>query len=313
MYGANVKYYNVKKDCSLDQEDLISKIDGKTCAIVVIHYFGFSQSLQFVKDFSRKQNLFLIEDCAHVLPVADEGPPLGRSGDISIFSMWKYFPMPDGGALVVNNTGLHVHVQYRKGVSVFMKGTKNALDRLVHDSKSEKMKMVYNWLALSTKAVWGIIAGCDRDDVAVSLDPFSEDLYLEDVNQGMSTWSKRIFKNADVKSIIEKRRSHYEFYLRSFQGIDQLRIFFPDLGGGICPLVFSFAVDGAEEFHLKLRMKGIPATTWGGVVHPSCPMNSFPDADHLYRNLVMLPVHQSLAEDDLRYICETTIELIRCI
>jgi dTDP-4-amino-4,6-dideoxygalactose transaminase len=62
-----------------------------------------------------------------------------------------------------------------------------------------------------------------------------------------------------------------------------------------------------------LRTKGIQATTWGGVVHPSCPMISFPDADHLNRNLVMLPVHQSLTEDDLQYVCETTIELIRCL
>jgi hypothetical protein len=53
---------------------------------------------------------------------------------------------------------------------------------------------------------------------------------------------------------------------------------------------------------LILRSQGIPATTWGGVIHPSLPLGQFPSARFLYDNLVFLPVHQSLKEKDLQMI-----------
>jgi perosamine synthetase len=67
QYGAEVKFYDINLDVSPDLEDLRSKIDRKTRAILAIHYFGFPQPIQKFRELCRAHKLYLIEDCAHVL------------------------------------------------------------------------------------------------------------------------------------------------------------------------------------------------------------------------------------------------------
>jgi dTDP-4-amino-4,6-dideoxygalactose transaminase len=59
------------------------------------------------------------------------------------------------------------------------------------------------------------------------------------------------------------------------------------------------------DFHRVLRQRGIPATTWGEVVHPTLPLQEFPVSRKLYEQLIFLPVHQSLTANDLELIIDT--------
>ena len=101
--GLKVEYYRSLLNLSPDLEHLEFLCRKKPRALLVIHYFGFPQPMRALVDFKKKHNIYLIEDNAHGLYSTDRsGNPLGRAGDIAIFSFTKSLPTPDGGALVIN-------------------------------------------------------------------------------------------------------------------------------------------------------------------------------------------------------------------
>lgn len=311
LFGGKTRYYNVGRDCSVDRGDLVSKIGGNTGAIVIVHYFGFPQEMETLRESCREKGILLVEDCAHVLPFAGSDPDLGRSGDFSVFSIRKFFPMCDGGALVLNRPAPPPNVRCRKDPFFAMKETRRFLGRLAHDSGWTFLEKPYKRLASLRGKDGNVSPGERGGPVPESGDLHSMELGKDNVDLGMSIWSRRVFDNADVASIVAKRRYNYGYFANALSGCGRLKMFFPEMKEGICPLVFPFSADGRKDFHLELRERGIPATTWGGVVHPGFPIRDFPDAKYLYDNLIMLPVHQDLAADDLEFVCETILESVK--
>jgi len=71
-----------------------------TNGILVNHEFGYPfANLNQVKEIG----LPLIEDCAHSFFSSDENETIGRTGDFSVYSFPKMFPIQIGGLLVINN------------------------------------------------------------------------------------------------------------------------------------------------------------------------------------------------------------------
>src|SRR5262249_42434008 len=66
-FGVEVQFYAVRRNCEPDWADLASKIDLKVRAILAVHYFGFPCDILRFRAVCDRNNLFLIEDCAHVL------------------------------------------------------------------------------------------------------------------------------------------------------------------------------------------------------------------------------------------------------
>lgn len=102
--GAIPIYYEVGKDLNIctAPEDLP---DAK--AILAVNYFGFPQDLVPFLKYCEQTGAVLIEDNAHGLFSKDkDGRYLGTRGDIGVFSLRKTIPMPNGAALVVNNSDI---------------------------------------------------------------------------------------------------------------------------------------------------------------------------------------------------------------
>jgi dTDP-4-amino-4,6-dideoxygalactose transaminase len=99
------EFYRLNKDLSIDMDDLCEKIkDSSIRAVLLIHYFGFVQcDLEKIVKICKKNNLYLIEDCAHAFMSKYNNKCVGKFGDVSFFSLHKYLPITDGGALVINN------------------------------------------------------------------------------------------------------------------------------------------------------------------------------------------------------------------
>src|SRR6185369_7599174 len=66
------------------------------------HYAGFSGPTDAFRRLADVHGLLLIEDCALSLLSAQGQRPLGSTGDVGIFCLYKCLPVPNGGALVVN-------------------------------------------------------------------------------------------------------------------------------------------------------------------------------------------------------------------
>jgi perosamine synthetase len=80
-------YANPREDTfNIDVDDLEKKINRKTKAVIVQHTFGLPACLSRVKEVCEKNNLILIEDCAHSLGSEYGGKKVGTIGDVSFFS-----------------------------------------------------------------------------------------------------------------------------------------------------------------------------------------------------------------------------------
>jgi perosamine synthetase len=299
-YGAAVKFYEIDKTLQPNIAHVEAQINARTRAILAIHYFGFPQAIQALKDFSRRHNLFLIEDCAHVLTGrTQEGVPLGSVGDISVFSWRKFFPLYDGGQLVINNPELKVAIPWDKDDWFFsLKVAKNILDKVIDDSDSKLIQKIGRVSRWPSRFARRLACTNGHSPKAFAVNSYDLDFDLSSANLGMSSLSKYILHNTNIAEVIAKRRNNYTRLLgaiKSFPGITPL---YQALPQDICPWVFPVLV-GEKGFHLILRKEGIPAFTWGGVIHPTLPLSRFPNSSFLYDNLVFLPIHQSIGKQGM--------------
>jgi len=310
-YGAEVKFYDVNLDLSVDFDDLRSKIDGKTRAILAIHYFGFPQPMQKLRELCQEHNLYLIEDCAHVLiGRTRDRLRLGHSGDISIFSWRKFLPIYDGGQLVINNPEIKLNITLDQGSFLFrLKVAKNTFERLLEESRGGWVMYLSAPWRLTALLLKHLVGSYSKMAKALRVNNYESEFNLDCVNLEMSVISKRILGRTDVAEVAERRRRNYTRLANAMRSMPGLKPLCSNLPDNICPWVFPFLVQGIKDFQLFLRAKGIPATSWGGVIHPTLPLEQFPKARFLYEHLVFLPIHQSLRDGDL----DTIIHAVRQI
>jgi dTDP-4-amino-4,6-dideoxygalactose transaminase len=303
-HGARAVFYRVNTDCSADFEDIERRTDSKTRAIVAIHYFGFPQPIERFRELCARRGLYLIEDCAHVLAGESASTRLGATGDVSIFSWRKFLPIWDGGQLVINNPALTTAVRLDKPSLIFkLKATKDVIDRIIDALPSP--------LAHYAAQLWRLPSAARRRRsseatsaagptvTARPADAFDLGFPFTMVNLPMSPFSRFIVDHIDLRPIIERRRLNYLYVRKILGSLPGVTPLFKDLPDGVCPLAFPFFVEGRKDFHLVLRSKGIPASTWGGVIHPDLPLDDFPEARTLYDRLIYLPVHQGLSVDEM--------------
>jgi perosamine synthetase len=304
-YGAKPVFYDVGRDCLPDIAAIESKLDPGAEALLVVHYFGFPQKIKLFRDFCDHHRLKLIEDCAHVLCGETDGQPLGTTGDFSVFSWRKFFPLHDGGELHLSFLPQSFEMTWQpESALLTLKVVKRILDQAVEEGHGSFLEPLWNSVAFADRArrrVFGSAAGPSQVSAVESRSASFDPALL---NQPMSRPSRWLLAHSDHKEVIKKRRQNYSFLqseLSSFAGMTPLN---PDLPPTVCPWVFPVFFDGLPNAHRNLRAKGIPAVAWEGVRPAGTGKEEFPSADFLYENLAFLPVHQSLSEDSLWRIVE---------
>jgi len=105
--GLEIRPYEITDNFQVNLSDLFARKDKETLAIMVTHFLSIpSVNIFEIKEFARKNKIFLIENCAHVFDAKLKNVHLGEIGDFSVFSIRKFLPLPHGGALVINNPSL---------------------------------------------------------------------------------------------------------------------------------------------------------------------------------------------------------------
>ena len=93
--------YKTERDLSPNWSSLEASINIQTKALLMVHYFGQPQNINKFQEFSKKHNLYLIEDNAHGHAGKINNKVLGTFGDIGISSPRKF--QGAGGVLYLNN------------------------------------------------------------------------------------------------------------------------------------------------------------------------------------------------------------------
>lgn len=275
-----IKYYRINEDFSIDIHDLCEKIDEYTKAIFLIHYFGFPvKEVKKIREICDDKKIYLIEDCAHSPFSRYQGQLLGSFGHLCIFSFWKILPVPDGGALKINdfkykpeyktNSSNNLHI-YRLFISSVIHRTHR--DYCPYYNKNDKNKS-------------------------------EEEKYfnLGNINSDISSISIRIMSTLDVNDIVKKRRDNYLHLLNRIKMINYVKPVFQYLPDGVCPLLFPILVPAEirKELYNKLLKDGIETVIWWGFTHPDFPINDFPYSKYLKESILALPIHQGLNFNDI--------------
>jgi len=97
-----------EEDFNVDIEDLKRKINPKSKVLIIQHTFGLPANMDKVLNIVRKNNLILIEDCAHSLGAEYMGQKVGTFGKAAFFSFSrdKIISSVYGGIVVTNDNQL---------------------------------------------------------------------------------------------------------------------------------------------------------------------------------------------------------------
>lgn len=93
---------------NIDVEDLKRKITERSRAVIVQHTFGLPADMDEILEICQKNNLILIEDCAHSLGAEYKNKKVGMFGKAAFFSFSrdKVISSVYGGMVVTNDDSL---------------------------------------------------------------------------------------------------------------------------------------------------------------------------------------------------------------
>ena len=313
--GIKPVFYNINKNLLVDFEDLFRKITRGVKAILVTHFLGFPEPINEIKKICVERNLFLIEDCAHALLSTHNGKPLGSYGDVSIFSLLKTLPVPNGGVLVINNKNISYNHSPEKPnffatcfyAAELLKyktiGNNNAI-------KENGLNLLYGGVYLSLSSFRLMLAGFRKYFNPKGLYLVKPDSYLFVENLclwGISDLSKKIIDKTDFEEIKNIRRRNFEYLLNHFVKNERRILPFHELPPGICPLFFPIILESAEQrekLYRTLKRRGVITHPWWDRFHPEVPWDEFSDAVYLKTRLFGLPIHQDLTLKHLDLMIE---------
>ena len=123
-------------------DDLREKLGEDTLAVVPTHLFGLPVDVEHVKQYARKNGIYVIEDVAQAFGGMSDGKPLGTSGDVAFlsFGRGKNVTCGSGGVILTNDRKIGNAIQ-----SVYDRlPTESAVDALGNWMQVVAMRLLLN-------------------------------------------------------------------------------------------------------------------------------------------------------------------------
>ena len=292
--GQEVCYYPVGDNLEPDWDWLAANRSSRGKALLLVHYFGFPNSLDEALAFCHEHNLLLIEDCAHSFLTRFRGQAIGTLGDAGFYSYHKTLPLLDGAGLVVKDQDKDVFALEDEDCPA---GTslRAVVKRLVRFgvSRTGVPAPLWRWRQRRIPRY--------SDTGSAVVEPAPESL------PPMSKISHQIMQvlEPDLKKIILTRRRNYCLLARAFSAFPEVQLLYPKLPEGVCPYLFPILVQESEKIVRQLRDRGIPAHGWPDLPQEVVKGPEFTVARYYVDHLLALPVHQDAGPKDLEYVVES--------
>lgn len=223
--GAKYIFYRVKENLEVDLADLRSKMNSETRGILIIHYFGFSQS-QEVMDFLKKQKncgVEIIEDLTQSF--FSQGGSIGTVGDYALASFRKFIPIPDGGILYSS----------RKKIPKF---------KLSHGYDEYFAKRIIGQLWKHRYLQRGEVGSKKFLTFFRQGEKFYDS--CREI-KAMTEFSQLLLSRIKVESIVAARRNNFLALLKGLGSLKGLKPLYNQLPPGVCPLGFPILVKNGRD------------------------------------------------------------------
>jgi len=298
--GARVRFYRIGAQCQVDIEDVAAKLRPETTALYLTHFLGFPGPVREMKDLAHEHGLPLIEDCALALFSADGGLPLGVTGDVAIFCLYKVLAVPDGGILVHNE-------RYEPATAAALAGDPLPRPPLASSLAVVTSSVLRN-LALRGgrpgRALRGLVLGMGKRALSASrVEPVlagTQHFNREHANLGISRLAEHLLRVQDVPEIVSRRRRNYLFLLERLG--DLSAPLFEALPAGVVPLCYPLLVEDNRRVMEELVSRGVEAVDFWREGHPACDISGFPEVARLRTSVLEVPCHQDLSLETLAQI-----------
>jgi len=307
--GARVEFYKVRRDASIDVDDLKRKVTSRTKAVSIIHYFGFTQNVEEILKITKSHGLTLIEDCAHSLYSMHKGRYLGTFGDLGIFSIRKTLPLTDGGALLFNTKGQVM------GDPILNPSWMHTVRETIHSvgrrGEVEKNFWMKGSSRLARMVAHRLTSGWD--DTKPLSEVGSQDFFSVKgrLNWMMSSFSKDLLSRTNHEGVVTRRRENFLYLLKRLRSNESMYPLYNTLPDGVCPWAFPLIVRERDRVYKQMNECGIGVFRFWWWKHPLIPQEENPEATSLRTNLLALPIHQDLSEKELSVLATTLRECVR--
>ncbi|HYP40175.1 MAG TPA: DegT/DnrJ/EryC1/StrS family aminotransferase [Chloroflexia bacterium] len=300
--GAKLRFYPVGRRWDVDPTEVERRITRETKALYLIHFAGFPGPVEEMRLLADKHGLPLIEDCALSLLSAQGTKPLGSTGDVSIFCLYKTLPVPNGGALVINGTN---HYDLPRSL---LPPTTSTFSHLV-SSLLQNVEMrggsVGRALRASVRRLGRrTVEAAHIERVTTGSDHFNR----EHVDLGISPISLRITGSQDMARIVKIRRRNYRFLLEQLRTVSPP--LFVGLASGVCPLFYPLIVEDKEPVMERLAARGVESIDFWRNFHRDCDPTEFPDTAWLRRSVLEVPCHQDLTLETMQQVAQAVRESV---
>lgn len=274
--GCRPVFVDIEEDtCGIDPDKIEAAITPKTTAIMPVHCYGQPVKMKQIQEIADKYGLKVIYDAAHAFGVEVDGESVLNAGDMSTLSFHatKVYNTLEGGALVMHDEQTKKRIDYLKNFG-FAGETEVVAPGI--NSKVDEVRSAYGLLNL--KQVDQAIA--NRQKVA---NKYREALrnvpgvrFFDDVSGVRHNYSYfPIFINAEE---FGKTRDELYFKMKADNVLGR-RYFYP--------LISEFST-----------YRGLPSAT----------PDNLPVATKIANEVICLPMHHVLSDEDIERILNCIIK-----
>ena len=296
-FGIHLQYYSLDETLEFNIEEIKSRINPSTRAIYVNHFLGRPADINGIRNLCDQLDLFLIEDCAHAFGGSNNRGFLGNTGDVAIFSLRKFLPIPNGGALKINRADISSrhHLSFE---DKHYYGWQHILKLVV--------------LSLASKGLFPLTTFKNlRGDIENYLQ-FEDKLNPADYQPPSTIYSlsRWLIRHTNTKEIIESRQKNYRFWQSHIPSVKGLKPLFPDLIDGQNPFCYPILAEKRNELVRAMALHGFylePTITppYRSIPNLRNPNENFMAIEKISKQMASLPVHQALDINQLKCMLHT--------
>jgi perosamine synthetase len=323
---AQIVLYSLNLDLSVDVDALAQTVLAAQAAssvpikaMLVTHYFGFTQNLAPLVAFCAQHGIMLIEDCSHALfsratkqvaisnrSDADhrDDLPLGKTGFVCIGSPYKFFASEDGGSLwAPTGQSPSQETQTSPGLMKEVKGLMTAFKRAAATTSTGlQPPSVAEFAAARAN---GLRTGADLRLCTTST---SNNYDTRDESYDCLAVSRWVMRRTHIDRAAAQRRQNYQQWVDAVANLPHCRALFPELPGNCVPYMFALELDYPHRHFFPLKQLGMPIWRWDDMAVSPCAT-----ARRYRLHLLHLPCHQALNPAQMTWMVAVVSDVMRQI
>jgi dTDP-4-amino-4,6-dideoxygalactose transaminase len=262
----------VPETLTIDIEDAAQKLNSRTKAIMPVHYAGNVGDLDGIYKFAQKYGLRVIEDASHAFGTVYKGKLIGSFGDICCFSFdgIKNITSGEGGVIITSDSKVQKLLKDARLLSV-----ENDTESRFRGTRTWDFDVKYQGWRYHMSNIMAAIGSAQL---------------------------------AKFPAFKEKRQSLAKLYQKELGGhVILIECNYDE----VVPHIMVIMTDPVKRDHLKMLLKENGIST-GMHYKPNHLLTLFcgnqdnstlKKTESVYGQLITLPLHPDLSEDDAMFIC----------